>query len=500
MQRTSTESFLTASPPVPLATILPLPNLSPLDLYERLVGTAPCPVLLESGQGPDGLAPGQRYSIIGSDPALVFRCAGSCWDWRARGEERWMAGIGDPMSAIRDLLSRMAVPRPAGFPPFYGGAIGYFGYDVARWFERLPPAPADGLAPPSADLTLPDAVLAFYDLAAVVDHAQQELWLIFCPFGERFLKEPRRRLYDEGAARLLELEARLAGQPTILPNRNPPIHPCMDITPGLSETDYAATVRRCLAYIADGDIYQANLSHRFTVELGGRAPRAIYHRMREINPSPFAALLELPGITLLSGSPERLVRRAGRDVDTRPIAGTRPRGLSAEEDRRLVEDLLRNPKERAEHLMLVDLERNDLGRVCEYGSVCVDEFMAIERYSHVSHIVSNVRGRLAPGRDALDLIGAVFPGGTVTGVPKVRCMEIIAELEPVRRGPYTGSLGYLSPSGDLDLNIIIRTLVIAEEQASLHVGAGIVADSDPAHEYQETLFKAEALLKALRES
>ncbi|MEK9172825.1 MAG: anthranilate synthase component I family protein, partial [Nitrospirota bacterium] len=249
-----------------------------------------------------------------------------------------------------------------------------------------------------------------------------------------------------------------------------------------------------------GDIYQANLSHRFSVELGGRSPRSIYRRLREINPSPFSALLELPDVTLVSCSPERLVRLSGTGVDTRPIAGTRPRGSSTDEDRLLVEDLLMSPKERAEHIMLVDLERNDLGRVCAYGSVRVDEFMAVERYSHVSHIVSNIRGHLAPGRDALDLVRAVFPGGTVTGVPKVRCMEIIDELEPVRRGPYTGSIGYLSPSGDLDLNIIIRTLVVAGEQASLHVGAGIVADSDPVREYQETLFKAEALLKALRES
>jgi len=488
--QTSPDLFLTASPPVPLATVLPLPNLSTLDLYERLAGESRCPVLLDSGRGPDGLAPGQRYSIIGADPSLLFRCTGSCLAWSTRDEDG-VTSVGDPMIAIRDLLRRMAVPRPAGFPPFYGGAIGYFGYDVARWFERLP-------ALPDEDRSLPDVVLAFFDLAAVVDHEQQELWLIFCPFGERFLKEPRRHLYDEGAARLLALETRLSGLLPVLPDRSPHVPP--RIAPGMSEAGYADKVRRCLAYIAAGDIYQANLSHRFSVELGGRSPRSIYRRLREINPSPFAALLELPDVTLLSCSPERLVRRSGQEVDTRPIAGTRPRGSSADEDRLLVEDLLMSPKERAEHVMLVDLERNDLGRVCVYGSVRVDEFMAVEHYSHVSHIVSNIRGRVAPGRDALDLLRAVFPGGTVTGVPKVRCMEIIAELEPVRRGAYTGSIGYLSPSGDLDLNIIIRTLVAAGEQASLHVGAGIVADSDPVREYQETLFKAEALLKALRES
>jgi aminodeoxychorismate synthase component I len=490
VHRTSQESFLTASPPVPLTTVLPLPNYSTFELYQRLAGDVRSPVLLESGHSQRGLSAGPRYSIIGADPALLFRCTGSRLAWSARGEE-WVTRAGDPMSAIRDLLGRMAVPRPAGFPPFYGGAIGYFGYDVARWFERLPD-------PPDDDPALPDAELAFFDLAAVVDHERQELWLIFCPFGERFLKEPREQLYEEGTARLLALETRLNGLLPVLPDWSPQVPP--RISPGMSETDYTAKVRRCLEYIAAGDIYQANLSHRFLVELGGRSPRSIYRRLREINPSPFAALLELPDVTLVSCSPERLVRLSGIEVETRPIAGTRPRGASTDEDRLLVEDLLMSPKERAEHIMLVDLERNDLGRVCSYGSIRVDEFMAVERYSHVSHIVSNIRGHLAPGRDALDLIRAVFPGGTVTGVPKVRCMEIINELEPVRRGPYTGSIGYFSPSGDLDLNIVIRTLVIAGERASLQVGAGIVADSDPVREYQETLFKAEALLKALRES
>jgi len=488
--RTSRETFLKASPPIPLATVLPLPSCSTFELYQRLAGDGRCPVLLESGQGPGGVAPGQRYSIIGADPALLFRGTGSHVGWCARGEE-WIIRAGDPLAALRDLLTRMAVPRPSEFPPFYGGAVGYFGYDVARWFERLPHPPPD-------DLGLPDLELAFLDLVAVVDHHQKELWLIFCPFGERFIKESREELYEEGQARLLALETRLTRLRPVLSDTSHQVMP--HVTPGMSEADYTDRVRRCLDYIAAGDTYQANLSHRFAVGLGGRSPRSIYRRLREINPAPFAALLELPDVTLVSCSPERLVRISGIEAETRPIAGTRPRGASTDEDRLLIEDLLMSPKERAEHIMLVDLERNDLGRVCTFGSVRVDEFMVIERYSHVSHIVTNIRGRLAPGKDALDVLRAVFPGGTVTGVPKVRCMEIIDELEPVRRGPYTGSIGYLSPSGDLDLNIIIRTLVIAGERAYLQVGAGIVADSDPAREYQETLYKAEALLKALRES
>ncbi|HEX9284928.1 MAG TPA: chorismate-binding protein, partial [Nitrospirales bacterium] len=283
MFQTSRESFLKASPPVPLAMVLPLPECSTFDLYRRLTGNACCPILLESGQSPDSLTAGQRYSIIGSDPALLFRCKESHLSWRKRGEE-WVSHPGDPWEALRDLISRMAVPRPPGFPPFYGGAIGYFGYDVARWVERLP-------SPPPDDLGLPDVELAFLDLAAVLDHQKQELWLVFCPFGERFVKESRAHLYEEGVSRLTTLETKLNGLLPVLPDSHQQNLPL--ITPGMSEADYGERVRRCLDYIAAGDIYQANLSHRFVVELRGHSPRSIYRRLRKINPSPFAALLEL---------------------------------------------------------------------------------------------------------------------------------------------------------------------------------------------------------------
>jgi len=264
-------------------------------------------------------------------------------------------------------------------------------------------------------------------------------------------------------------------------------------------------VRQCQEFIRAGDIYQANLSHRFTVQWNEsrlssdrQAASALYRRLKAVNPSPFSALLQLDAFSLVGCSPERLIRLAGRYADTRPIAGTRRRGINAVDDRRLAEELLTDTKERAEHLMLVDLERNDLGRVCRYGSVRTNDLMTIERYSHVNHIVSNVSGELRDGIDGLDLVEAVFPGGTITGVPKIRCMEIIEQLEPVRRGPYTGSLGYMSWSGDLDLNIIIRTLVMADSCSYLQVGAGIVADSNPLREYEETLLKAQAVMKALR--
>ena len=483
-----TQAFLTGTAPTPLAKDLPLFEYSTFELFERLVVNDPCPMLLESGHGTAG---GQRYSIIGSDPSLIFRASGSRVEWLERNG-RTTARMGDPLLALRDLLGSLASPRPAGSPPFCGGAVGYLGYDLVHWFERLPRLKPD-------DLALPELQLAFFERMAVIDHQEERLWLLFTPFKPRFLKEPRQALYEEGMAALAELEARLnAAVPES--GLSTPCTTPVGITAGMERMAYEARVERCLAYIAAGDIYQANLSHRFSIDLGGRSARSIYRGLRTINPSPFAALLEFPEVTLIGCSPERLVRLTGDIVESRPIAGTCPRGITANEDRRLRQALLLSEKERAEHLMLVDLERNDLGRVCAYGTVHVDEFMTVERYSHVSHIVSNIRGRLAPGRDAMDLVQAVFPGGTVTGVPKVRCMEILEELEPVRRGPYSGSIGYFSPSGDLDLNITIRTLVMKNEQAYLHVGAGIVADSNPSREYQETLYKAEALFQALERS
>jgi len=283
----------------------------------------------------------------------------------------------------------------------------------------------------------------------------------------------------------------------------------MAFHPDQTRDAYLQRVQRCQEYIAAGDIYQANLSHRFTLKPLSSYDEGtdrqlyeqeLYRRLQAVNPSPFSGLIRFDDVTLISSSPERLVRLRNRQADTRPIAGTRPRGFDTRDDQRLVGELLANEKERAEHLMLVDLERNDLGRVCRFGSVQVNEFMAIEQYSHVSHIVSNVCGSLRPDATPFDLIQALFPGGTITGVPKIRCMEIIEELERVRRGPYTGSFGYIGWNGDLDLNIVIRTLIWCGGKGYLQVGAGIVADSDPAKEYEETLQKAQAFFSALQQT
>jgi len=447
--------------------------------------------LLESGKGSEVVA---HYSFMGSDPYLVLSGKDDHYELRTGGVSTVKQG--DPFDALAELLRASQIERPDGVPPFFGGAVGFLSYDVARRFETIPSRAQD-------DLHLPDLQFAFVDLLAALDHHTKTLHLIFAPPLDRMLGEPREKLYREGCDRLAELEARLSvtsrTRETDLPTG------LLELSPDQPSAAYMERVLKCQDYIRAGDIYQANLSHRFTIDLGGstglfeeRPGPPLYARLRKVNPSPFSALLEFENVSLVSSSPERLVRLQDRRVDTRPIAGTRPRGRSASEDRQLAEELLTNPKERAEHLMLVDLERNDLGRVCRFGTVRVDEFMVVERYSHVSHIVSNITGAMRDELDGFDLIRAVFPGGTITGVPKIRCMEVIESLEPVRRGPYTGSLGYLSWSGDLDLNIVIRTLVLTDGRGYLQVGAGIVADSDPSREYEETLFKAEALVQALK--
>ena len=492
MIRPSRARFLIEAHPEPLALSLPPPAEDLFELYRRIVLPNRPSFLLESGKGGDAVA---RYSFMGSDPYLVLSGKDHRYELRAR--DRTTVKDGDPFAALAALMRSSRIARPEGLPPFFGGAVGFFSYDLVRQFERLPTLAAD-------DLPLPDLQFAFVDLLAALDHQTGTLHLIFAPPLERLLGEPREKLYREGCDRLAELGARLS-----VSNR-PGQHELptgLEIRPDQSRAAYMERVKRCQNYIRAGDIYQANLSHRFCIDFsapsppprgGEEAARILYARLRKVNPSPFSALLVFDDVCLVSSSPERLVRLQGRRVDTRPIAGTRPRGQSLSEDRRLAEELLTNTKERAEHLMLVDLERNDLGRVCRYGTVKADEFMVVERYSHVSHIVSNVMGALHEKFDGFHLIRAVFPGGTITGVPKIRCMEVIEELEPSRRGLYTGSLGYLSWSGDLDLNIVIRTLVLTGGDGYLQVGAGIVADSDPDREYEETLFKAEALMEALK--
>jgi aminodeoxychorismate synthase component I len=485
MTRFSQPSFLQGAPR-PL--VLPIDNHGehPLDLYEKIASPSQPSFLLESGKGQPTA---QSYSFFGSGPVAVVSIPGRSLE--RSGE--------DPLTPLRRAIGAPGIEQPPDGPPFFGGAVGYFSYDFARRLEPLPQLAAD-------DLKVPDMQFALYDLVTAVDHRTNRVQITFCPSMERFLGEPREKLYREGRDRLAEWEARLKAP---APRQEHSMMEPLSFAPEESKEAYLDRVRRAQAYIAAGDIYQANLSHRFAVDLPPRHrsarerlpyEHALYRQLRTVNPSPFSGLLRFGDLSLISSSPERLVRLRGRRAETRPIAGTRPRGSDAEDDQRLVGELLASPKERAEHVMLVDLERNDLGRVCDFGTVLVDEFMTVEQYSHVSHIVSNVSGVLREDATPFDLIRATFPGGTITGVPKIRCMEIIEELEPVRRGPYTGSFGYIGWNGDLDLNIVIRTLVLAGAKAYLQVGAGIVADSDPAKEYEETLHKAQAFFSSFQQA
>jgi len=483
---------------LPLAAELDLPGFTPHAALEA-VRPLGYPVLLESARVNDKTG---RYSFVTADPYLVFRSRGDTVELslplKPAGKYGRRASMKrDPVAKLRELMSNYRTGRVEGLPPFTGGAIGFFSYDFVRRFEKLP-------ARAAADLDIPEAYFIFVDMVIAFDHILNKVWVIVNPGAreqEMGFRKPDPglwdRLYDDAMAKLTALGKELITgvKETVYPERQGSA--VYRLEPDMAQVKYEAMVVRCKEYIAAGDIYQANLSQRFSAEFGGADPLRLYTILRRINPSPFAAFLDFGDIQMASSSPERLIRLHKGVADTRPIAGTRRRGHDITETRQLSAELLTNEKERAEHIMLLDLERNDLGKVCVYGTVAVDEMMAVEDYSHVIHIVSNVRGELAAGRDCFDLVRAVFPGGTITGVPKVRCMEIIDELEPAARGPYTGSIGYISNAGDMDLNIIIRTFVIKDGRAYMQVGAGIVADSDPEREYFETMQKAEALKKAL---
>jgi anthranilate/para-aminobenzoate synthase component I len=486
---------------IPLAVELNKAGLTPLAALEALRRYG-YPVLLESARVNERTG---RYSFVTADPYLIFKSRGESVELilpavPAGKFGKRAAMKRKPLEKLRELLRNYKTLRIPGLPPFTGGAIGFFSYDFVHQIEKLPRR-----AP--VDLDIPEAVFLFVDLVVAFDHVLDKAWVIVNP-GAREQELGFRRpepgqwewLYDEATDRLRATAAILEELPRPRPpasNNDESRKNAYTLRPHMTQPEFEAMVRTCREYIAAGDIYQANLSQRFSAVINGADTLRLYRVLRDVNPSPFAAYLDFGDLQLVSSSPERLIRLCGGVADTRPIAGTRRRGGDRSETQALSEELLANEKERAEHIMLLDLERNDLGRVCDYGTVVVDEMMVVEDYSHVIHIVSNVRGRLAAGRDAFDLVRAVFPGGTITGVPKVRCMEIIDELEPVARGPYTGSIGYFSNAGDTDMNIIIRTFVVKDGIAYIQVGAGIVADSDPAAEYFETLQKAEALKKAL---
>jgi aminodeoxychorismate synthase component I len=474
--------------------------LEPYIVYESL-GCNVNSILLESVKGPYKIA---RYSFIAFDPYLVFRVKNGEIKIEAKGKGQKAEGnavsFRDPLERLKELVTAYPQKPVPELPPFQGGAIGLLSYDFVRYIENIPKNAVDDLNIPDAHFLMVDKIIAF-------DHQQQKAWLIVSP-GARQTEMGYRDIshidwdmaYEKSCNELSVMSnelKRINLKASVSRFNSSRITHHASLNYEMSKEQYMDIVRRAKEYIAAGDIFQANLSQRISAEIGDKDPWEIYKVLRKVNPSPFAAYADFGNYQIVSSSPERLIKVKDSVIETRPIAGTRPRGKDIEEDEQMRAELLLNEKERAEHIMLIDLERNDIGRVSRYGSVAVDELMITEDYSHVIHIVSNVRGILDKGKTCFDVIKAVFPGGTITGVPKVRCMEIIDELELVRRGPYTGSLGYIGFSGNVDLNIIIRTFVIKDGFAYVQAGAGIVADSDPEREYYETLKKAEALTKTL---
>lgn len=441
--------------------------------YKRQTEGEKAHVFLESGRG-------GHFTIAAWQPLATARSVegGLQVTWRDGKSEIFH---GEPLALLEDLLKKYEVPYNAALPVFQGGAVGFVSYDYARKIEELPELAVD-------DLAVPDIYFYLFDCWAVHDVHTNTVSIMKLPGCEIDLKE-RSRAWQTAAIEGLEVRKfEKSGAVEVLNDEN-------ELHVSFAGTDFETAVRKIQTYIAQGDVFQVNLSVRQSKNLNATA-MDVYEALRAFNPSPYMAYIEAPDFAVVSGSPELLVKRHGDELSTRPIAGTRPRGKSEEEDLALAQELIDNEKERAEHVMLVDLERNDLGRVSAYGTVEVDEFMVIERYSHVMHIVSNVRGKIAEGKTNADVVRAMFPGGTITGAPKIRTMEIIEELEPVRRGLYTGSIGWLGYTGDMEFNIVIRTAFIKDGVAHIQAGAGIVIDSIPEKEYQESLNKAKAMWQA----
>ena len=450
---------------------------TPISAYIKL-RDRPGSFLFESVEGSAQVA---RFSVLGGDPRLTVESDGRTA--RVLDPTGRATASGPPLAVVRDQLGRYRAAVRPDLPPMIGGLVGYLGYDAVRLWERLPARPAD-------DLGLPVFRLGLMDTVVVFDHLRHTLRVV----ANAFLEDGAEAAYRHARERIADTLARL-DRP--LPALAPAPALTIDPKPNVSADAYCAAVERAQAYIRAGDIYQVILSQRFAAPVPGLDPLAIYRALRRLNPSPYMFLLDAGGAWLCGASPERLVRLEHGRVDMRPLAGTRPRGGTPAEDEALAAELAADPKERAEHVMLVDLTRNDVGRVARYGSVRVTELMAIERYSHVMHLVSHVEGELQPGRDAWDVLQAVFPHGTVSGAPKVRAMEIIDELEPVARGPYAGTVGYIGLDGSLNTAITIRTVVVHRGTAYVQAGAGVVADSIPEREHQECVAKARGLVRAL---
>jgi len=466
-------------PVVPVSARLLADRETAVSAYEKLVGDAPG-FLFESVEGGDRWA---RWSFLGWDPefTLISRNGVSL----VEGRQIDLAD-GNPLEVLEDLLARFATPDLPGLPPLHSGAVGYLGYDSVRYIEDLPDGPPD-------DRDIPEMVWQFVGSLAALDRFDQTITLVRNVFtgGDPAADYAVAVKALEGAAVRLSSGHPYKARPAPTPSSTGPT-----LSSTMDRAAFEQAVEKAKRYIAQGDAFQIVLSQRLETPFVGDS-FAVYRSLRLLNPSPYLFYVKHPEVAVVGSSPELLTRVRDGRVYSRPIAGTRRRGTDQEEDAALEAELLADPKERAEHIMLVDLARNDLGRVAEFGTVVVDDLMVVERYSHVMHIVSGVSGRLRPGIRPVDVLRAVFPHGTVSGAPKVRAMEIIDELEPVARGPYAGAVGYVDFSGNIDTAICLRTVVIAAGKAWVQAGAGLVADSDAAAEYDETMDKAAAALAAI---
>jgi len=468
---------------IPVYDVFSADLLTPVSAYLRIAQGARYSFLLESVEGGEKIA---RYTFAGANPEEIFRYAAGACVLESRDRVIWEER--DPVSFLRARIERFQPVRLPGLPPLVAGAIGYFSYDMVRLIERLPKRLRD-------DIGLYDAMLMFYQGIIAFDHVQHRLWVVRNVYAEG--PGSLKQKYDAAAGEIRRTRG-LLEQPAPAETRRATRkkNPLLKVMSNVKRPEYLAAVRKAKAYIRAGDIFQVVIGQRFSAK-SSADPFDIYRELRAVNPSPYLFFLQMNDVSVVGSSPEMLVKVQGRDVFYRPIAGTLPRGRDEAEDLRNEKALLASEKERAEHIMLVDLGRNDLGRVCDYGSVSVEKLMVVERYSHVMHIVSSLRGCLREDVDCFDALMACFPAGTVSGAPKVRAMEIIEELERTRRGIYAGGVLYLDFAGNLDSCIALRTMVIKDGVAYIQAGGGIVADSDPASEYQESVNKSRALLTAL---
>ncbi|MEE9500385.1 MAG: anthranilate synthase component I [Candidatus Omnitrophota bacterium] len=472
---------------IPVYREIPADFETPLSLFTK-IDVGKFSYLLESIEGGERIA---RYSFLGSNPSLVFMSKGKKITIVKGKKKKVFQTRKDPLTEIKNIMKSFSFVPVKGLPRFCGGLVGYMGYGMARFFERIPDTSRD-------DLKLPDCLFVLTDTMLIFDHVESRIKIV----SNAFVGKNASSSYDEAVKKIEEIVKHLSEA------KRMPEGPARAkkagrgksrIKSNFTRREFMRIVKKAKEYIRAGDIIQVVLSQRFKRDIRSK-PFDIYRALRSINPSPYMFYLNFGKLKLIGSSPEIMVRCEDRKAELRPIAGTRPRGRDEKEDKVLAGELLSDPKERAEHIMLVDLGRNDIGRVCRFDTVKVSEFMVIEKYSHVMHIVSDVSGVLKPKSDIYGLVRASFPAGTVAGAPKIRAMEIIDELENIKRGVYAGSVGYFSFSGNLDTCITIRTILVKGKTAYVQAGAGIVADSKPAKEYKETQNKAKAMLKAIDEA